>query len=635
MGKKSPAPPPDYTQEKKDIREKTEAKYEGQAKDYNQSIADLTGRLDTLEDQLAGGSTFASNLNIGNLYDDAGTYDSIVVGGRGDPNEQTVNRYEYGKDYFDDLGDSFADIMDDYSALVKPTFESSVGSEYGPIGISVIPELSKFQTERFDRLQGEYDDTLEALLGLEGQREAEETRIEDFRKNINKGINSLTRDAADLTIADLADIKGAQTDLGDLLDEREGFSSTLLDQLYPDGFSNFDTKATELDTLLSGLRTDRDTELQRISDFESGLYDLSDAQRDLLEGYDITNKAEAEAVLKAIDDRVRDANRFESVLDFDFSQELEDLGLTRKEANQILIDRAAEEGRITDAQAAALKASTALSDEAEDASIYSLAGLDAIGDQISDAQTGISGFTSLLPFDFADASTNLETALENLEGRRDARATALDDILAATTEGISGIDDLADYDEEGMRAIADAIAEQNLALADFTGGRTDEIQTEITNSLGRVDERLEALKTRRAELEETAQALLTRINDASFYAVDDLTGLQTEFDTTQDEIDLYNAQQALDELADAESRLNSERQRLERDAEAVAARELQGKKDILSVMGPNGVAEFQDYAQIDPEGARAYARRLANTEEEEEQLLALIPTAFSQNVIRV
>ena len=87
-----------------------------------------------------------------------------------------------------------------------------------------------------------------------------------------------------------------------------------------------------------------------------------------------------------------------------------------------------------------------------------------------------------------------------------------------------------------------------------------------------VDGRLAELQARRAELETQAAALAEQVRNQQFYATDDLTGSQGSFDALQAEIELFGAQQAMDELAQAEQRLQGERQRLEADAEAVALR---------------------------------------------------------------
>ena len=128
-----------------------------------------------------------------------------------------------------------------------------------------------------------------------------------------------------------------------------------------------------------------------------------------------------------------------------------------------------------------------------------------------------------------------------------------------------------------------------------------------------------------------AATLAEQVRNQQFYATDDLTGSQGSFDALQAEIELFGAQQAMDELAQAEQRLQGERQRLEADAEAVALRENQAQQDLLATIGASGLPEFQDFNQVDPMTLEQYLNLLANSEEEEFPL-GLSPTAFSQNL---
>ena len=123
------------------------------------------------------------------------------------------------------------------------------------------------------------------------------------------------------------------------------------------------------------------------------------------------------------------------------------------------------------------------------------------------------------------------------------------------------------------------------------------------------------------------------INNAQFYAADDLGEGRGRFDTLSQEVELYNAQQALDELKTVEDRLNSERARLERDAEAVTARERLARDDVIaSLRNPTGVPQFDMLTDTDPITLQRYLALLRG-EEEEELPVAGIPSAFSRNVL--
>ena len=123
---------------------------------------------------------------------------------------------------------------------------------------------------------------------------------------------------------------------------------------------------------------------------------------------------------------------------------------------------------------------------------------------------------------------------------------------------------------------------------------------------------------------------MEQINNASFYATDDLTSNQSSAEQLQAEVELYKANQAMDEINTLMNRLNSERGRLERDAENVAARERIAREDILSTIGESGVPEFQNYGRTEPITLEQYLALLAS--EEETPTSGTLPSAFSRNL---
>jgi hypothetical protein len=174
------------------------------------------------------------------------------------------------------------------------------------------------------------------------------------------------------------------------------------------------------------------------------------------------------------------------------------------------------------------------------------------------------------------------------------------------------------------------------SLAPFSGGRVGDIQSQIATGLSQVDSRMAELEAARAEIETRAQALMEQVNNASFYSTGDLSGNLASAEALQAEVDLYAAQNALDEITTTMNRLQSEKQRLEIDAENVAAREAQGRQDILSTVGSSGVPEFQNYATSSPMTMEQYLALIASGDDTE-TITGRSPTAFSQNmgVIRV
>ena len=187
-----------------------------------------------------------------------------------------------------------------------------------------------------------------------------------------------------------------------------------------------------------------------------------------------------------------------------------------------------------------------------------------------------------------------------------------------------------------MKDMASNLSDTGYELSNFTGGRVGDISTRLGTASDAVSAKLAELGTYRNDLEKRAQSLQEQLNNKSFYEVGMVDGEQGGFDSMQAEVELYNAQQAMDEIAGMEDRLNSERGRLERDAEASGERNRISREDILKMVGENGIPEFGDLSQLDPMALEEYLK-LMNGEEEEEEfgMNSANPSAFSQNVTRI
>ena len=106
-----------------------------------------------------------------------------------------------------------------------------------------------------------------------------------------------------------------------------------------------------------------------------------------------------------------------------------------------------------------------------------------------------------------------------------------------------------------------------------------------------------------------------------------------ELTAMQDQVDLFNAQQALDEIDAISNELNSQQYRLEQDERNVQSRKDKEMQDIMAMMGESGVAQFPEYALQDPISLQRYMAML-NDEEEYGQSGVPAASTFSQNVIR-
>ena len=618
MGKSSPAPPPDYTAEKKQIRLDTEADYKKKADKYNEAVTSYNDSLTNFGNTYSNLSGGIGGLTYSDLYDDPNT---------------AVNENPYAgfNTQLGNLTNSLGNL--DFS-MEKPTFDSSVNSEYGNIGITNIPDLLKVNTNKYDNLSNNISNLSGTLSGLKKQRENEVSRINDYR---NKGLGSLagfSTQLGQLGIADENQMNQLERDLSALNVGRTSFSSPILNQMYPDGFTQFDSQYSGLTQGLGDLRTQRQNELDRINTYEQGLLNDADAYRNTLGGLTIADETGINDLIGQIEDRNRQAGRFSSELGFDFNQETGELSDLLRDVNQLSGERQDELSRISRAERDYLNQARALEGSAETGSIFSAAGIDALEDQLRDLRQNIGGFTSQLDYDFGDstgAMNDTDVALASLnEQRQDALDSILSQITGASGSALSGLEA---YDETGMRNLASQLTDAGGELSRFSGGRVGDISGQLDTAAGAIETRMNELTEARNALETRAQALLEQVNNASYFGTDDLGGNQGEFDALNAEVELYNAQQALDEIQSAQDRLNSERQRLEQDAEAVAERDRLAKEDILSTVGASGVPEFQNFSEVDPITLQAYMQMLAD-QEEEEYANTVSPSAFAQNVMR-
>ena len=342
---------------------------------------------------------------------------------------------------------------------------------------------------------------------------------------------------------------------------------------------------------------------------------------------------ELNALATKIDNRVRDARYFDSDLGFNFSREIDDLKALGVDVDNLLRDREDEFDRISKAEADALATARMLDRAGDITGIYDLADINDLQAAIDQANAGITGFSSLLPFDFSATADPLAAAQSDVTDLLTARGSALDLIenpITGLTDDLAGLEL---YDERGMRDIDNRLSNLGIDLTSYTGGRVTGIQNKINLAMGAVDDRIRELENYRNDIETQAQALQEEFDNMSFYTLDDLTDPEARLEAQKKEADLYNALQALDEITATTTRLAEERARLEQDAANVAAREGAGTDMVLD--------QIQGQALINPElitpemlGGLSLEEYLAmlGSGEEEENVVNPVGT-FGQNVV--
>lgn len=613
-GGSAPPPPPDYTAEKGVIRRQTEARYADQADAFNSALTNY-------------------NQQIGNLYGNARNLSNQVDGlSFGDLDQSTFSNLQNQRSSLYDQAVSTR------LSQPRPTFSSSVGSEYGMVGITNIPTLMNQDQQARSQLYNTLNEVDRELSSLWAERQNEQRRIGDFRSGLRGNAASLYSRASGLGIGDEAQMNSLRDDLASLNAQRQSFSSPILSQVAPDGFTQVDNRVSQINSLLDSLESERQAEQQRINQYETGLRGFSDQVYGQLGDLSITDIDQVSSLRDEIADRQRQAGRFSSELGFDFSDELGELSQYDRQLNDLILERQREQDRIQSAQEDYLNRARALGVQSQDGSIYSAAGIRALEDELNRLQGNISGFETPLQADFSTVDPVLEQArasLAELEGRRQS---SLDNISSAVPEATGGLSDIALSDEQAIRDRLTQLRDAQSQLAPFSGGRVEDINTQIQSGIEQVNSRLQELTDYRAQIEQRAQEILSQVQDSTFLGLDELGNPQSGIDEIRAEAELYNAQQAMDEIDSVIARLNEERQRLERDASNVNARQQEAIAEIEQSLNAAGLPSFQNFAQTEPLTIEQYARRFNLNEDEEQDLRDIAENqAFSRalGVIRV
>ena len=565
----------------------------GLADDYNTAVEDLNTKFADFSDQLG-------NLdNIGDLT------------------------------YVDYYGDTVGDVQDDLSGL------NDLLAEIEAIDTPDMPDFTGDFTGDLADLPdfGALKDTITGLIesgeGLADERAEKEKAYNALADSLGLDLDQLDRNLDRLGITDTRALADIEDDFYRLTGEAELIAKNdpLYDQL------GFNINDRGIANEISAINAARAAEEQRISDFAKDLLRDYGIYGDELEGLNITNLDELNALATKIDNRVRDARYFDSDLGFNFSREIDDLKALGVDVDNLLRDRENEFDRISKAEADALATARMLDRAGDITGIYDLADINDLQAAIDQANAGITGFSSLLPFDFSATADPLAAAQSDVTDLLAARGSALD-LIETPITGLT--DDLAGlelYDERGMRDIDNRLSNLGIDLTSYTGGRVTGIQNKINLAMGAVDDRIRELENYRNDIETQAQALQEEFDNATFYTLDDLTDPEARLEAQKKEADLYNALQALDEITATTTRLAEERARLEQDAANVAAREGAGTDMVLD--------QIQGQALINPElitpemlGGLSLEEYLAmlGSGEEEENIVNPVGT-FGQNVV--
>lgn len=607
-GGSAPPPPPDYTAEKTALIDSTRAGYQTQADDYNAAVSNYNSTLTNLQSGLNSLNSQISGLTVNDIWDDPSTA----------ANENRLT----------DIQNTLSNGLNTFNSLnlgERPVFDPVINSQYGTLTVTNLPTLASANSSLADSLQAGSNSLQTKIDQLLAQRAAAETSV---RNDFNSSITNFGNLYGDINNASIADDLGSLS--SNLYSAQQNFNqfsnNPIAGQLYD--LSGYNDTLTGLSSTLSGLQADKAAEQTRIADFEKGLFDTADTYYDTFGGLNIASEQGINDLQSQIDALQRQTGRFSSVLPYDLSQENAYINDLESQLSGLKQQRQDELNRITQAQTNFRNDARDLQYLAGDTSIYNLANINQLDRSYNDLNDEVSGFSSLLPYDFGSATSALTSARSYIDNLKDQRAAAIADLTNRVNDTVDP-NSIPLYAENQIRNLYNPLNRLTTEAGLFSGNDLGSINQSLVARTAAIDDRLNELSNYRDQLEINAKQLLSKINSGTYYTLDDVTAAEDgTFRTQQDEIDLYNAQQAMDEVQAIMARLGEERARLEQDAANVEARNAAATGNL--VIGAGGVPTFQNQALIDPMSMQQYYNTYVyNSDEEDPYATGGSPSSFS------
>ncbi len=382
--------------------------------------------------------------------------------------------------------------------------------------------------------------------------------------------------------------------------------------------NDYQTSYNQIGQDYSDLQGKHTAETKRIGDFKSGLDDYYSKADMGIAGLNISNLKEMGDYEKELAAKSRGASRFSSVLPYDFSNQQTDLrGLSSRIAG-LQSDRGDELNRVSGMQSDYAQKAGSMRDLASLAGIYNKGDLDLLSADMTGLRGDIGNFNSLLPYDFKKATSTLDVGRSSLDDVFADRKGALDSIINDRSTLAKGLGGINLWDEAGYDTQRSDLKDIYDELSPFSGGRVKGIGTNIDTDRDAIDAKLSELADYRKGLETKAQDLQKKIQDTSYMNLGNLTGDEAALEKQRAEIELYNAQQAMDELDAMTQNIGGQRIRLQTDLDNTNNREAAEKQAVIDLLGKDGALKFKQLGLTDPQTIRAYLQVIRKKKEDEE-----------------
>ncbi len=562
-GGSPPAPPPDYTAQKDKFAADTLAQYQADADAYNSSVDAFNEQLDGYSSALSEGQSAYASADIYDLYDDPDT---------ADVNEDALAGYQSELQNFDYDSITNADFGE------SPIFAPVVQSPWGPVTINNLPSLSQANTGLADEIYSGGQSLLTDINSLYDQRETEFDAFNQDALGIQNSYNAINNQISDADIA--SNLTGLNTSLGSVSADVNSLTSNPFYNQSQYADTNAAGMVSNLQNQINTLYAQRDAEYDRIRNYEVNINSTANTLAGETGGLTITDMDRLNAIENQIRDLERQSSQFNSKLGFDFSQELRGLGDAKGDIGRIRAERAAEEARVQKYRDETLDGIRGIRDTAFTTDMYDRGSIDALGQSLEDFKTDVGGFSSVLDYSvdgLDDYYTTIGERTHDLYGRRQDALDGLETRIGGVTDSLGGIQL---YNESGFSDASRQLRDIGFDLGRFTGGRVDGIYEQIGEGQRAVDTKVRELAAYRSKLEEDMIELLTDIRTRDYYDFDDVASGRDDVYTKEQEVRLYNAQQAMDEIDDMLAELTSQDRRIKSDQKAVADRNASAASNV-------------------------------------------------------
>jgi hypothetical protein len=629
-------------------------------KGYNNKVSTYNNSLNALKPILGGFEARVKQLNPSNLWDDPNTEQNEDQGAllRNELKsvyDQYANNFNIGQapeapqtllsqsPDWAGYASSYSDLTNDFNnnkALHGKSNLADYGqfhwNQYGQFEDRKLPTTSVYgpdpsvgsiqaltpDTNTYDFLLNQYNSILSGLDSAYAQRGAAETEVKKKVNELDSGLRQIERNVPRLDIANLDGVIASQDavyGIGDMWNNY-ALDNEVAGQLQKSGA--FDTELDRYNrviTDLTGREATYNDQVAQGKNTEQTLYEYLDSVYPMINSAGLGQYDEMAALRNELNNKYSSARRSwgNLAIPYDASGADQEMMSAISYIDELLGRGNQEKARIAEAQSGFRDASYDLLDRAGTAGIYNLNEINALQSAMNRIRGNSSSFESPMAFDFSGIEEPLTQAEQAIQALKDQRSTELGKFSSGLEELFGSLNSIEAYDEAGIKSIGNRFQTQGSGLASFIGSDADAIRSQITGGMSQVTGKLEELGSARTSLEQKAQALEKKIKDGRFRNSSDLDSYFSDSESLADEIELYNAQQAMDEIDRIMTLLNGNKQRLEADAQAVQSRNSAAQQRTMDRLGTGGVTRF---ALLEPFMRTSRSNKRQFTPEEESVL---------------